>query len=573
MAVPAENPLRGELTEAILAYRSVLIALGIFSFAVNLLLLVPAIYMLQIYDRVLTSRNESTLYLLTLIMAALLLVEAALDFVRSRVLVRAGAALDIRIGPRIYDASFERYLRARGANPAQAFGDLASIRQFLTGRGLFAFLDMPWAPLYLVVIFMLNPWLGLFALVSAVILVALAFVTERSAGPQLTEAGKLATIANNDVAATLRNAEVIEAMGMLSHIRQRWLERQNRFLARQEHASDLAGSIGATSRFFRLTLQSGILGVGALLVIDRTLTPGAMIAASILLSRALAPVDLAISTWRGFVAARDALARLNMLLKACPVRGATTALPRPSGAVLAENLFVGAPGRREPILRDLKFGVPAGALVAVIGPSASGKSTLARALVGVWAPMGGALRLDGAEIHTWDKEKLGPWIGYLPQDIELFEGTIAENIARFGTLDSEKIIRAAQRAGVHELVLRLPLGYETPIGQGGMVLSGGQRQRVALARAMYDDPALLVLDEPNANLDEAGDVALVAALATLKSENRTVFVMTHRMNIVGVADAVLVLAAGQIRAFGPRDAVLKALAPKAVGQPAPQPIG
>jgi len=561
---PEKHLPRGEFTEAILAYRRVFYALGAFSFAINLLLLVPAIYMLQIYDRVLTSRNEATLYMLTLIMVGLCLLEALLEFVRSRVLVRAGAALDLRLGPRVFDASFERYLRQRGANPGQALGDLATIRQFLTGRGLFAFFDMPWAPLFLVVIFLLNPWLGAFALVSTLILAALAWVTERATGPQLTEAGKLASVAHNDATSSLRNAEAIEAMGMLTRLRRRWFERQNRFLAVQAGASDTAGSVSAASRFFRLTLQSGILGVGALLVIDRSLSPGGMIAASILLGRALAPVDLAISTWRGLVVARDALARLNRLLQTHPPRATMIALPRPQGTVVAENVFVAAPGRRDPILKDLKFGVAAGTLVAVIGPSASGKSTLARALVGVWAPISGAIRLDGAEVHAWDKEQLGPWVGYLPQDIELFDGTIAENIARFGTLDDAQIVRAAQRAGVHDLVLHLPQGYETPIGEGGMVLSGGQRQRVALARALYGDPALIVLDEPNASLDEAGDAALSAALDTLRQEKRTVFVMTHRMNILSIVDAVMVLAGGTIRAFGPRDAVLKALAAKPV---------
>ena len=558
---------RGELAEAIFGYRRLFYALGAFTCAINVLLLVPSFYMLQVYDRVLTSRNEATLYMLSIIMVGLCLLGALLEHVRSKALMRAGTALELRLGPRVFDASFERYLRQRSGNPAQALGDLAVIRQFVTGRGLFAFFDMPWAPLFLVVIFLLNPWLGVFALVSAMILVALAYLTEHSAGPRLTEAAKLATVAGNDAMNSLRNSEAIEAMGMLNPLRRRWSERQNHFLAVQGAAADITGSISAASRFFRMALQSGILGVGALLVIDRSMSPGGMIAASILLGRALAPVDLAISSWRGMVAARDAFGRLNRLLEAFPARGAVIALPRPQGAVVAEGLFVAAPGRRDPILKDLRFSVPPGGLVAVIGPSASGKSTLARALVGVWPPLGGALRLDGEEVHKLGKEQFGPWIGYLPQDIELFEGSIAENIARFGPLDSAKIVRAAQRAGVHDLVLHLPQGYETQIGEGGLVLSGGQRQRVALARALYDDPALIVLDEPNANLDEAGDVALAAALGALKEEKRTVFVMTHRLNILGIADAILVLAGGKIRAFGPRDAVMQALAAKPVAAP------
>jgi PrtD family type I secretion system ABC transporter len=311
-----------------------------------------------------------------------------------------------------------------------------------------------------------------------------------------------------------------------------------------------------------LTLQSGILGVGALLVIENQLTPGGMIAASILLGRALSPVELGIATWRGFVSARSAYARLEELLRAHPARAETLALPRPGGAISVENLVLGAPGKRDPILKGLNFQVPQGALIAVIGPSAAGKSTLARALVGVWAPLNGAVRLDGADVHRWDKEELGPWIGYLPQDVELFEGTVAENISRFGERDSERIISAAKRAGVHDMVLHLPQGYDTPIGVGGMVLSGGQRQRVALARALYGDPALIVLDEPNASLDEAGDAALITALRALKDEKRTVFVMTHRANVLSIADAIMVLIGGTVQAFGPRDAIMKLTAAK-----------
>jgi PrtD family type I secretion system ABC transporter len=556
------RPPQGELTSAIFAFRRVFYALGAFSLAVNVLLLVPAIYMLQMYDRVLTSRNEGTLVMLTLILVGLLALEAALEFVRSRVLVRASAALDLRTNGRVFDASFDRYLAGRGGNPAQSLGDLASVRQFLTGKGLFAFFDTPWTPIYILVIFLLNPWLGLFALVAAGLLLVVAYMNERATGPLLAEASKLGSAANHYAATNLRNAEAIEAMGMLSGLRERWFVRQTQFLAIQGEASDRAARIGSFTRFSRLTLQSGILGFGAFLVLQNQLSAGGMIAASILLGRALAPVDLAIATWRGFVLAREAYARLNALLNAHPVRRAMIALPRPQGAITAESLLVAAPGSRNPILRGLNFRAAPGSLIAVIGPSASGKSTLARALVGVWAPLAGSVRLDGADMHTWDREQLGPWIGYLPQDVELFGGTIAENIARFGKLDSTRIVEAGQKAGVHEMVLRLPQGYDTMIGEGGTVLSGGQRQRVALARALYGDPALMVLDEPNANLDDAGDAALIVALGTLKEERRTTFVMTHRVNILRIADAVMVLAGGAIHAFGPRDEVLKTLAPR-----------
>lgn len=544
------------------------LAVGGFSFAVNLLLLVPAVYMLQIYDRVLASRNDVTLAMLTLIIVGLYALEAAIELVRSRVLVRASAALDLGLNQRVFEASFEQYLLRRGANPGQPLGDLVNVRQFLTGQSLFAFFDAPWAPIYLLVIFLLSPWLGLYALVCGALLLGLAYLNERLTGPLLGDAAKSHAAASSYAASNLRNAEVIEAMGMLGNLRRRWLARHAQFLSAHAEASDRAAGVNAMTRFVRLTSQSGILGLGALLVIEGQLTPGGMIAASILLGRALSPVELAIATWRGFVAARGAYERLNELLAAHPARGDGLALPRPVGAVTVENLFLGAPGTGAPILKGLNVRVAPGTLIAVIGPSAAGKSTLARGLVGVWAPAAGAVRLDGADVHRWRKDELGPWIGYLPQDVELFEGTIGENIARFGELDAERIVSAARRAGVHELVLHLPQGYDTPIGEGGLALSGGQRQRIALARALYGDPALVVLDEPNANLDEAGDAALIAALRRLKEERRTVFVMTHRANVLGVADAVIVLANGVIQAHGPRDAVLKALAPRSVGESA-----
>jgi ATP-binding cassette subfamily C exporter for protease/lipase len=553
------QPEQQELKRIIGSFRPVFYAVGAFSLAINVLMLVPAIYMLQIYDRVLSSRNETTLFMLTVIMAGLLLLEAILELVRSNALIRAGVALDSKLGTRLFDASFERYLRSRSGNPTQAFGDLANVRQFLTGKGLFAFFDAPWAPIYIAVIFLLSPWLGLFAGAAAVIQLGLAYWNERLTAPLLDEAGRAALAAGQYAANNLRNAEAVEAMGMLPNLRGRWSARQNRFLALQAVASERAALVGGATRFVRLVMQSGILGIGALLVIDNQLTPGGMIAASILLTRALSPVDLAIGTWRTLVSARGAYGRLNELLDRFPSRDQAIRLPVPEGRVQAENLVVAPPGSREAILKGLNFVVPAGSVVAVVGQSASGKSTLARTLVGVWAPLGGTLRLDGAEVHKWNKVELGSSVGYLPQDIELFEGTIAENIARFGDLDSDRILEAARKAGVHEIVLRLPQGYETPIGEGGLVLSAGQRQRVALARALYGNPALVVLDEPNANLDEAGDAALLAALRTMKEEKTTVFVVTHRVNVLSVVDAVMVLSAGLIRAFGPRDAVLKGI--------------
>jgi PrtD family type I secretion system ABC transporter len=547
------------LTRTLGAFRDVFLAVGSFSFVMNLLMLMPAIYMLQIYDRVLGSRNEFTLLMLTLIMLGIFALEAALELVRSRVMIRASSALDLTLGGQVFDASFDRYLLTRSGNPGQALGDLTNLRQFLTGKGLLAFFDAPWAPIYIFVIFLLSPWLGLFAVLAGLLLLVLAWLNEGMTAERLGEANRLAQRAGYYASSSLRNAEVIEAMGMLDNLRQRWQVRQAGVLKLQAEASDRAAYIASATRFVRLAAQSGILGAGALLVIGNQLTPGGMIAASILLGRALAPVDMAIGTWRGTVSARGAFSRLRDLLTGFRSFSERTMLPRPTGLVSAENLIVAPPGSRNPVIRGVSFGAKPGMLVAVIGPSASGKSSLARSLVGVWQPLSGTVRLDSAEVAKWDKQELGPWMGYLPQDVELFEGTVAENIARFGECDSQMIVKAAQRAGVHEMILHLPEGYETPIGEGGIALSGGQRQRIALARAMYGSPALVVLDEPNSNLDEAGDAALVEALQELKREQCTVFVMTHRLNILSVADAVMILAAGTIKAYGPRDAILQAI--------------
>lgn len=546
---------KGELTDTLVTLRRVFYALGAFSFAINLLLLVPAIYMLQTYDRVLTSRNEGTLLVLTLLLVGLLALEAALEFIRSRVLVRVSAALDAGIDARVFDAMFARTLGGK-AHSAQLLGDLGHVRQFLTGKGLLAFFDAPWLPIYLLVVFLLNPWLGVFATVAAVILVVLAWFNELATAEVHALSGKLGNGASQYAAATLRNAEVIDALGMLGAMRGRWLNKQGEYLAVLGEAADRGARMGGAVRFFRLVLQSGILGFGAWLVLQNQLTPGGMIAASILLGRALAPVDLAIGSWRSVVAAREAFARLNGLLGAHPTRQSSVDLPRPAGRVAVENLLLAAPGSREPILKGISFNVPAGTLVAVVGASASGKSTLARGLVGVWRPLSGHVRLDSADVHACDREQVGPWLGYLPQDVELFDGSIAENIARFGEISSQAVVLAAQRAGVHEMILRLPQGYETQIGTGGTVLSGGQRQRIGLARALYGDPVMIVLDEPNANLDEAGDIALLAALRSMKQEGRTVFLMTHRINVLEVVDAVMILANGKIKAFGPRDDVM-----------------
>ncbi|MDP2793588.1 MAG: type I secretion system permease/ATPase [Sulfurisoma sp.] len=559
MATTVKSPAFPELTQALLALRQHFIAAGTFSFFVNLLMLVPSLYMLQIYDRVLTSRNETTMWMLTFLMLGLYVLEAALELVRSRLLVRAGIRLEEVLNRRVFAAAFEANLRKVGGNPGQALTDLTNIRQFLTGNGLFAFFDAPWAPIYLAVIFFLHPVLGWFSLAGACVLVALTWTTEAATRKPLAAANNAAIKSNAYATNNLANAEVIEAMGMLPALADRWLKRHNTHLALQAIASDRAGLIGAVTKFVRLTMQSLILGVGALLVIKGDLTPGGMIAASILMGRALSPVEQLIGNWKGFVANRGGYSRLGELLRQFPARPATMSLPPPRGEIAVEGLVAVPPGSQVAVLRGIGMAIAPGEVVAIIGPSASGKSTLARMLVGIWPPHGGKVRLDGADVYLWNKTELGPYIGYLPQDIELFEGTIAENIARFGEVDSDKVIAAAKRAGVHEMILRFPLGYDTQIGPGGDVLSGGQRQRIALARALYGDPALIVLDEPNSNLDDAGEAALVQSVLQLKAERKTVVVITHRTNIIGVVDRILILREGVVQAYGPRDQVLRAL--------------
>ena len=558
-----------ELQGALLSMRRIFVVAGVFSFFINGLMLVPAIYMLQVYDRVLNSRNEMTLLMITLIVLGLYALLGALEWIRSQLLVRASVRLDERLNDRVFAATFDATLRGAGGNPAQALSDVTNLRQFLTGNGLFAFFDAPWAPIYLIVITILHPWLGLFSLVGGLLLIALAWLTERATQKPLAEANTVGIQATNFAGNNLKNAEVIEAMGMLPAIRARWNVKHRRGLALQQVASDRAGAIGATTRFARLVQQSLILGLGALLVIKGELSPGGMIAASILMGRLLAPVEQAIGTWKNLVAARSAYGRLRSLLAAVPARETGMSLPRPTGTLALENVVATAPGSPTVILRGINAQIAAGQIVGVIGPSASGKSSLARVMVGIWPAASGKVRLDGADVYSWNKAELGPHIGYLPQDVELFEGTVAENIARFADVDPEKVVRAAQRAGVHEMVLRFPKGYDSPIGPGGAFLSGGQRQRIALARALYGDPVLVVLDEPNSNLDDIGEQALVRAVLDLKAQGSTVVLITHRTNIVGVVDQLLVLRDGSLQLFGPRNDVLAALAKAAqAAQPA-----
>ncbi len=551
-----------DLQRALKACRGSFVSVGFFSMFVNLLMLVPPMYMLQVYDRVLTTQSFETLLMLTLVVVFLFLVMGGLELVRSRMLVRVGNRLDTTINARLYGAMFRRSVVSQGRQSAKPLNDLTNVRQFLTGNGLFAFFDAPWVPVYLGVLFLFHPWLGIFATCAGIILLALAIANEKATKGLLAEANSEHIKAQDLANSNLRNAEVLHAMGMLPGIMGRWAEKHHQFLAKQSQASDRAGALTNTSKVLRLLFQSMILGLGAYLVLQAEMTPGMMIAGSIIMGRALAPIDQMIGGWKGFVGARGAYDRLNDLLAQIPAEQRRMSLPRPRGEFAVETIAAAPPGVRMATIRGIDFQVAQGEHVGIIGPSAAGKSTLARVLLGIWPAQVGTVRLDGADISQWNRDELGPYIGYLPQDIELFDGTISENIARFGEVNAEKVVRAAQKAGVHEMILDLPNGYDTYISSTSGALSGGQRQRVGLARALYGDPVLVVLDEPNSNLDEAGERALSASIQQLKAEGVTLFVISHRTSVLKNMDQLLVMKEGQVSMFGPRDQVLAQFAKK-----------
>jgi ATP-binding cassette subfamily C exporter for protease/lipase len=551
---------KNEIEQALLAFKSTFWTVGTFSAIINLLMLVPSLYMLQVYDRVLQSRNDITLLMLTLLMMGAYALMAGLELIRSFVLVRVGARFDMTLNKRVYTAAFEQNLKQAGGSAGQALQDLTSLRQFLTGNALFAFFDAPWFPVYLIVIWMFEPMLGLFALFGTAVLVVLAFVNERVTRQPLAEANAMAISASTMATNNLRNAEVIESMGMLPNLMGRWFKSHGQFLKLQAEASEVAGKINSATKFFQTAFQSGVLGFGALLVLENKITAGMMIAASILVGRALAPVQQLIAVWKSLSSTRSAYERLTKLLENNPARPAGMPLPAPQGALAVEGVTAAPPGAKAAVIKGLSFGIVPGDVLGIVGPSGSGKSTLARLLVGVWPAAAGKVRLDGADIFAWNKAELGPHIGYLPQDIELFAGTVSENIARFGEVDPEKVVLAAKRAGVHDMILHMPEGYDTRLGDGGAGLSGGQKQRLGLARAMYGDPALIVLDEPNSNLDEIGEQSLVQAVLDLRRRGKTIVLITHRTSAISATNKLLVMRDGIGQLFGPTDQVLAALA-------------
>ena len=553
-----------ELWRTLLMFRREFLIVGVLSAVVNVLMLTPTLYMLQVYDRVMVSQNDLTLIAVSVIALALYGLMAIGEWVRSRLLVQTGVRMDEQLSTRVFNASFESHLAGMsepGRGPGRAFADLLQVRQFITGNGVFAFFDLPWVPIYIAVMFLLHPLLGWVSIFFAIVQSLLAWLGHRRTLEPAEAAQAAQTDENLYIQGKLRNAEVLESMGMVSNLQRLWWGRHLKTLEHTHHSQSLSHRITAFSKFVRYVQQSASLGVGALLVIWGELSPGAMIAANVLMGRALAPIDLMVGTWKGFITAREAFKRLAALLERHPERDPALQRTRPAGALTLRQVVATAPSRAQPILKGIDLQVPAGTVLVVVGPSGSGKSTLARVMLGIWGDVRGEVLLDDRPIDGWDRTDLGPHVGYLPQDIELFDGTIADNIARFGELDSAQVIAAAQAAGLHDMILRFPKGYDTPMGEAGSLLSGGQRQRVALARALYGEPALIVLDEPNANLDDVGEAALARAVLALKQKGSTVVLVTHRPGAVAIADRLLVLRDGMVQHEGPRDQVIAALRP------------
>jgi PrtD family type I secretion system ABC transporter len=544
------------------AFRSV----ALFSGVVNLLMLAGPLYMLQVYDRVLSSRSVPTLVALSVFLVGAYVFQGMLDLIRSRVVVRAAALLDQRLALSVHGAVIRLAVASRhpGEGP-QPVRDLDQIRGFLTSAGPIAIVDLPWVPVFLAICFLIHPWLGLAATAGAIVLFTMTLLTERASRAPARAAAQDAGSRSIMVEAQRRSGETILAMGMTGALAQRWNCVNDRYIAVVGRLSDVAGSFGSASKVLRLLLQSVMLGLGAYLVLRVELTAGGMIAASIMMGRALAPIETAIANWRGFVAARQSIKRLSeTLTRAAPAQAATT-LPKPSRTLVVEQVTVVAPRATKPIVTGVRFGLKAGEVLGIIGPSGAGKTSLVRALVGIWRPAKGSVRLDGAALDQWDRELLGRHIGFISQTVELFDGTIAENIARMAIApDAEAVLRAARTAGAHDMILRLASGYDTPIGEGGEALSAGQRQRIALARALYGDPFLVVLDEPNSNLDSEGEAALRQAIARVKARGAIVVLIAHRPSVLSVCDHILLLANGEQKEFGPRDEVWRRISARAV---------
>ena len=546
---------RSPLTRGLWVFRQEFLVVGIFSMVANLLMLTPTLYMLQIYDRAMMSQNQMTLLAVSLVALFFFVAMAFSEWMRARVMIRAGVRFDEMLNVRVFNAGFESSLNRAEPNPAEAFSDLRNIRQFITGNAIYACFDLPWAPIYIIVAWLLHPWIGLLSLVFAVISALVAWGGHRLIHEDTESALSSQQKATFFVHEKLRNVEVIEALGMLDTLREHWRRLRHQSWREHDTAADRARRAQSVTKFVRYSQQSLMLAAGAILVIRGEMTPGGMIAANVLMARALQPLETVVGHWKNLLSTLVSFRRLDLLLERHPERPEGAAVDEIHGAIRLNNLVARAVGRDAPILQGLTCEFPVGKIILIIGPSGSGKSTLARCLLGIWPATEGEVWLDGIPVSQWERSQLGRRVGYLPQDVELLDGTIAENIARFDQVDSQQVIEAAQRAGVHEMVLRLPKGYDTEVGEAGNLLSAGQRQRIALARALYRDPPLLVLDEPNSNLDEAGESALIKVLRGLRARQRTVFLISHRFLVLDVIDWVVVLNEGRISRQGSRDSI------------------
>jgi PrtD family type I secretion system ABC transporter len=569
---PGPQAAQSELLRVLTACRRSFGVVGLMSAFINVLMLTGSIFMLQVYDRVLASRSVPTLVGLAILAATLYLLHGILETLRGRILVRIGGLLDERMNQRIFDMVVRLPLLGRAQGDGlQPVRDLDQIRGFLSGAGPTALFDMPFVPLYLAICFVFHRWIGIAGLVGGLVLVVLTVLTERLSQSPQRRVVSLVSGRNAIIESCRRNAEALRAMGLAGRMAALWGDSSASLRVSQQSAADIVGGFAVTSKIVRMMLQSAVLGLAAYLVIQQELTAGIMIASAILVSRALAPVELAIANWRSFVAARQSWQRLTALMAQLPADNQRMALPKPCKEIAVQNLSVAPPAGRKVVVQDISFAIKAGSGLAIIGPSASGKSSLVRAVVGVWRPATGTIRLDGATLDRWSPDDLGRHIGYLPQDFELFDGTVAQNIARFDPApDPTSIIAAACSAGIHEMVLRLPEGYESRIHESGMALSAGQRQRIGLARALYQDPFLVVLDEPNSNLDSDGENALTQAIIAVRRRGGIVLVVAHRPSALAGVDQVLMLTEGRMRAFGPRDDVIRKMLRPRITQAHPQ---
>ncbi len=533
----------------------------VFSFFVNLLLFVIPLYMLQVYDRVITSRNETTLVGITLIAGFFILIYSVLEFCRSKILIRAGVLFDDKISAKVFNAIHRACLVEPGINHIQCLRDVDTIRDFLAGAGLIILCDAPWVPVFVVASFLLHPWFGYLALSGSAVILALTVLNDLATRMKLEDASRSSMLATQNAQSMFRNSQVLQAMGMVGNVRRMWSEHHDKVLGLQEAASDHASGIVASTKFCRMFLQIAILGAGAHLAINREISPGSMIAASIMVGRALLPIELVVGNWKGFLAFRAARDRIRKLFETAGEEPRRLSLPRPRSELIVSQLVATPPGlANSPVIRGVSFSAQAGEVLGIVGPSAAGKSSLARVIVGAWPIKAGDVRLDGSDLSHWDPEELGKFVGYLPQDVELFAGTVAQNIARFHKIEMDSVMSAARNADCLDLIKRLPEGFNTQIGEGGQALSGGQRQRIGLARALYGDPSLVLLDEPNANLDSAGEESLLKAIQNLKAMRAIVLIVTHKVNILSVSDKIMILDHGFVQAVGFRDEILKLLA-------------